>query len=72
MLYTITMNEIITNEGDERMTIHIYNVINADNQQIKKLGLGKKCQETASDKLKAIYGNKSAFLRLEYAGIKEL
>jgi len=48
------------------MIYHEYNVINADNQQIRKIATGKKDIATASAKLRYMYGNKAAFLRLEY------
>jgi len=52
------------------MTLHEYNVINADHQQIRKIVTGKQDQTIASAKLKAIYGSKAAFLRLEYNGTR--
>ena len=48
------------------MIYHEYNVINADSQQICKIATGKKDIATASAKLKSMYGDKAAFLRLEY------
>ena len=61
-------NNTIT-EGED-MTLHEYNVINTENQQIRKIATGKKCIATASAKLKAIYGSKATFLRLEYNGTR--
>ena len=52
------------------MTLHEYNVIDADGQQIRKIVTGKQDQTIASAKLKAIYGSKAAFLRLEYNGTR--
>ena len=54
------------------MKAHEYNVINADNQQIRKIVIGKRCGDTAADKLRHIYGDKAVFLRLEYNGTREI
>ena len=54
------------------MTLHEYNVINADNHQIRKIATGKKCIATASAKLAALYGSKAALLRLEYNGTRSV
>ena len=51
---------------------HEYNVINANGWQIRKIATGRKSQILASAKLEALYGDKAAFLRLEYNGKKTI
>jgi len=52
------------------MTIHIYNVINAANEVIRQIKIGKKDIKIASKKVRFLYGDNSVFLRLEYKGIE--
>ena len=55
------------------MTCHKYDILNCDGTIIKTIKIGsKKNSKTAEQKLVAIFGKNSCFLRLKYAGTWEL
>jgi len=54
------------------MKLHTYNCINANNEVIKVIKIGRKDIKIASKKLKFLFGKNACFIKLQYKGAKNV